>query len=684
MHENVRVNTVILLRELLREVVRDRYEITKDPYSLTLLRLLESEEVTPLMPQEIYVGAEKRSIDMALGNTMVFEFKSSEGEFSEAEEDAKTKYWHVVSKAKYYIVTNWDTWRIYSVTGSGLKLEVEGDREEAKRRLRLIISQLREIKIPPLPKNVENLYKLDHERFLNNLRRVFSIVSNEPSIKPLYEAYKSIMSMLYGSADEGFFTDLFIRHTYMQLAIMASLSAMLNKSGELEEVCSGSLTSIDIALPYLNWWRQARRINGEARGLVDEVLKEVVNRAYLIDWSSSTAEDVFRMLYEFLVEPSVRRRLGEYYTPLWLVEMMLNELGNVRGKIILDPFCGSGTFLVSAFHKKVDSGETPDEAFSEVVGFDVNPLAVTTARAELLIAYWRRAQREPETPPHVYHVDTFAIWFGDEDNVLFSGLDKLAKSARDFLESLVKFSSIDLGGARGILTLLRDIERSLTLAIRFAYNDCGLRIDCLEDKVITYLEEQLKGHQHDFIKGFLQHFKASPRGSSPARAVADLIVSHGGNDVWGVVFISIYAPVLITRFKPDVIITNPPWVPITEYHAPYSSKINEYVLNKISACVSDKKRATQVLTGADVSSAALGKSIEFANEVAYVMNRDQLFNHRYSTPAGIVATYCILKDTLKSSAARVKLRVKLFDFDFDVFQHGIYPAVIIVRRGGAP
>jgi len=150
--------------------------------------------------------------------------------------------------------------------------------------------------------------------------------------------------------------------------------------------------------------------------------------------------------------------------------------------------------------------------------------------------------------------------------------------------------------------------------------------------------------------------------------------------VWGVVFISIYAPVLITRFKPDVIITNPPWVPITEYHAPYSGKINEYVLNKISACVSDKKRATQVLTGADVSSAALGKSIEFANEVAYVMNRDQLFNHRYSTPAGIVATYCILKDTLKSSAARVKL----FDFDFDVFQHGIYPAVIIVRRGGAP
>jgi len=671
LHENVRVNTVILLRELLKEVVRDRYEVTKDPHSLTLLRLLESEEATLLMPQEIYVGAEKRSIDMALGNTMVFEFKSSEGEFSEAEEDAKTKYWHVVSKAKYYIVTNWDTWRIYSVTGSGLKLEVENDREEAKRRLRLIISQLREIKIPPLPKNVENLYKLDHEMFLNNLRRTFLIVSNDPSIKPLYEAYKSIMSMLYGSADEGSFTGLFIRHTYMQLAIMASLSAMLNKSGELEEACGGSLTSIDIALPYLNWWRQARRINGEARGLVDEVLKEVVNRAYLINWSSSTAEDVFRMLYEFLVEPSVRRRLGEYYTPLWLVEMMLNGFDNIKGKIILDPFCGSGVFLVTAFHRKVDLGESPDDAYNEVVGFDVNPLAVAVARAELIMAYWRRTRKEPENPPHIYHIDTFAIWFG-EGSILIPGLNEVASKARSFLQTLINFGFVNLGGTR-ILVLLRDIEKSLTLAIRFAYRKCGLRTDCLEKMIVTYLEEQLKGYQHDFIQSFLDHFKKS----SASGTIAKLIVNHGGNDVWGTVFISIYASILMTKFRPDVIITNPPWIPVTIYQAPYSNKIHEYMLEKIAMCVKDRKRAAQILTGADVASTALGKSISLADEVAYIMNEDQLFNHRRSTRAGIVATYCILRNTLRDG------NVKLYHFDFDVFQHGIKPAVIIIKRGGA-
>ena len=671
LHENVRASVITLLRDLLKEVVEEKYWLTKDPHSLLLMRLLGSEEITLLMPQEVYVGSERKSVDMTLGNTIVFEFKSSEREFAEAEESARTKYWHVVSRARYYIVTNWDRWRIYSVTKDGLGLEMEGGREEARKRLRLIISQLEEIKIPPLPGNVEALYKLDYEeKFHKYLREAFEKVKEHPNIKPLYEAYRSIMSMLYGAANEEFFIDLFIRHTYMQLAVMASLSATLGKSGKHEELASGSLINVDIALPYLNWWRQARRYNDDARKLIDEVLEEVVDRTYMISWSSGVAEDVFRMLYEFLMEPTVRRKLGEYYTPLWLVEMMLNEFGNIRGKIILDPFCGSGTFLVTAFHRKVNLGESPDDAYNEVVGFDVNPLAVAVARAELIIAYWRRTQKEPENPPHIYHIDTFAIWFG-EGSILIPGLNEVASKARSFLQTLINFGFVNLGGTRDILVLLRDIEKSLTLAIRFAYRKCGLRTDCLEKMIETYLEEQLKGYQHDFIQSFLDHFKKS----SASGTIAKLIVNHGGNDVWGTVFMSIYASILMTKFRPDVIITNPPWIPVTEYQAPYSNKIREYMLEKINMCVKDKK--AQILTGADVASAALGKSIGLADEVAYIMNEDQLFNHRHSTPAGIVATYCILKNTLRDG------NVKLYHFDFDVFQHGIKPAVIIIKRGGA-
>jgi hypothetical protein len=99
------------------------------------------------------------------------------------------------------------------------------------------------------------------------------------------------------------------------------------------------------------------------------------------------------------------------------------------------------------------------------------------------------------------------------------------------------------------------------------------------------------------------------------------------------------------------------------------------MLKKIKKRIKDK--AGQVIIGADIASAALGKSIERASEgVAFIMNRDQLFNHSSSIPAGIVATYCILEDILNNTEAKVKL----FDFDFDVFGHGIYPAVILLSK----
>jgi len=669
-HENIRVQVAQLLRDLLRRIVSERYKITKDLYSYMLLKILElPERITVLIPQEVRVGTERKWVDMTLGGTVVFEFKSNEREFHEAESDAMTRYWPVVSKAKFFIVTNLDKWRIYTVTTTGLSLVEECGKQEAIKYLEAqIIPQVKEIKIPPLPENVESLYKLDHEALLERLRKAFNAVKDDSRIRPLYEAYKSLMSLLYSRASEEFFEDLITRHTYMQLAVLASLTTALGKVGRVEDVCSGSLIYIDIALPYLNWWKAALH-NEATRDLIEEVLREVVARANLIDWSLGTAEDVFRTLYEFLVEPSVRRELGEYYTPIWLVEMMLSEF-DIKGKIILDPFCGSGTFLVRAFYRKVDEGEDPDSALNEVIGFDVNPLAVAVARAELVIAYKRVSGREPESPPHIYHVDTFATWFGGS-MISIMGIEDLMRKASTYLQTLINFKQITLDSTSEILATLRGLERNLTYAIRFSYGECKLDFECLREKIESYLEQSLRNSKDVFTQKFLEHFKRD----NVASSIANLIVRHGGNDVWAVVLISIYTPILMTKFKPDIIVTNPPWIPVTEYRASYSSKIREYMLNRISKCVGDT--ATQILSGADIAAAALGKAIELANEgVGFVMNRDQSFNYKSPTQAGVVATYCILRDLLGNSA----VSVKLFDISFDVFQHGVPPAVVIVKR----
>lgn len=112
------------------------------------------------------------------------------------------------------------------------------------------------------------------------------------------------------------------------------------------------------------------------------------------------ARDLLKKLYQQLFPKSVRHDLGEYYTPDWLAEHVLNELGYVGDpdKRILDPACGSGTFLVMAITRirswyeknreklHYNEGELCRKILANVVGFDLNPLAVMAARTNYLIA----------------------------------------------------------------------------------------------------------------------------------------------------------------------------------------------------------------------------------------------------------------------------------------------------------
>ncbi len=109
-----------------------------------------------------------------------------------------------------------------------------------------------------------------------------------------------------------------------------------------------------------------------------------------------STRDLLKKLYQYLVPKEVRHKLGEYYTPDWLAELILNEVG-YHGhtlKRVLDPACGSGTFLVLAIHRAKqyarDHQEPPLETAKRIAaniwGFDLNPLAVIASRTNYLFA----------------------------------------------------------------------------------------------------------------------------------------------------------------------------------------------------------------------------------------------------------------------------------------------------------
>ena len=102
------------------------------------------------------------------------------------------------------------------------------------------------------------------------------------------------------------------------------------------------------------------------------------------------------MFYCQVVDGEIRHDLGEYYTPDWLADLVLDRVGySGQGQqTVMDPACGSGTFLVAAIQRRLmtaaASGEAPsdvlDDVFHNIVGFDLNPLAVISSRANVLLA----------------------------------------------------------------------------------------------------------------------------------------------------------------------------------------------------------------------------------------------------------------------------------------------------------
>jgi methylase of polypeptide subunit release factors len=116
-----------------------------------------------------------------------------------------------------------------------------------------------------------------------------------------------------------------------------------------------------------------------------------------LEVSPEAARDLLKNLYHYLMPRELRHDLGEYYTPDWLADRLLNQLGyeGDTRKRLLDPACGSGTFLVLAIARlksrclRVDGmteQETLNTILRNIVGIDLNPLATIAARTNYLLA----------------------------------------------------------------------------------------------------------------------------------------------------------------------------------------------------------------------------------------------------------------------------------------------------------
>ena len=125
--------------------------------------------------------------------------------------------------------------------------------------------------------------------------------------------------------------------------------------------------------------------------------------------------DCLKQIYHALIPKPLRHALGEFYTPDWLARYTLQEGLRLHPSVplpeikILDPTCGSGTFLVESIALKRRANAGLEDILNSVYGLDINPLAVLTAKTNYLLSIRELLRPGDEISIPVYQADLLRL-----------------------------------------------------------------------------------------------------------------------------------------------------------------------------------------------------------------------------------------------------------------------------------
>lgn len=460
-----------------------------------------------------------------------------------------------VSQRYVGILTDGADWRAYSLSGDTL---TQVSRFEVKQRtkptelLRWLEGVLATAEgLRPTPDAIEGRLGADsvsHKLDRATLTALYEEHKALPTVRLKRELWARLLKSALGTQFEDS-DELFIEHTL--LVNSAEIIAHL--------VLGIDVTDMQPSTLVMGQRFEQAQIYGVVEsdffGWVIEVpggeafVRTVARRLTRFDWAK-VEHDVLKVLYESVISPETRKKQGEYYTPDWLAEKVVADtVTDPLNQHVLDPSCGSGTFLFHSVRRYLEAAEAEGQPLREtliaitdhVAGIDLHPVAVALARVTYLLAIGRERLisnlRGPIRVP-VYLGDSVQ-WQQRTDLLDHGHLVIRTEEGGQLFENELRFSEHLLADAGRFDTIVNE------LADRATKRPAGSKPS------LTTLFNRLGISSKDDQQELTENF----------RLLCDL-VDNGRNHIWSYYVRNLARPMWLSREenRVDVLVGNPPWL----------------------------------------------------------------------------------------------------------------------------
>lgn len=126
---------------------------------------------------------------------------------------------------------------------------------------------------------------------------------------------------------------------------------------------------------------------------------------------SHLPQDVIGTVFEQLIPPEERHGFGQYFTPEGLCDLIIGFCVRSPNDCVLDPTCGTGTFLIRAYDRLRCLGQTSHvQLLSQIWGVDIAPFPAELATINL----FRQRVAEHGNFPRIVCQDVFSMVPGQQ------------------------------------------------------------------------------------------------------------------------------------------------------------------------------------------------------------------------------------------------------------------------------